>query len=393
MMLGAFMRFYVTVVCFLLVFVAALNVRGYAEDEKTKTHQSIDWTRVPQSQLASHLADILCELEPLLSQKKSVLLPVPPLPPAALQAASTVSRPKKSGRKDAQPPRGQEPAPVTWNVEAYFSEVFTSLMAACQLTCCRPQPGSDLLRVKEGKAANLTPGLIRQVAGKAGADLVLAPQLLFRRTAMTLQITAYEGEAGKVLQVAGCPMKSVDLDYLANTPRTNRKTVQWVESRLGQKIGHGECWEMVAQGVVEGGSSWGPKDPYDFGRPLQPDETPFPGDPLAAKNRSHTMMTYRYQGDGKIAILHQNWNYGKEDGRKVGWGDTSMMGNDFWRLRPAPGDGFADVMRAAKARAEQKRAKADPPTGHGGEGSGYGLLDYASHDAPFIERVGPSRSG
>ena len=143
-----------------------------------------------------------------------------------------------------------------------------------------------------------------------------------------------------------------------------------MESRFGQKIARGECWDLVAKGVEGGGTSWGPSDPFDFGRRLQPEETPFPGDPLATKNRSHTMMTYRYTGDGAIAILQQNWDWGKEDGRKVGWGTSTVKGNDFWRLRPAPGEGFSDLMQAAKARAAEKRAKknSDTSTAYGRRG-------------------------
>ena len=325
-----------------------LSTRVLAED-------SIDWKHVPQSQLPARVAGMVCELEPVLSQKTSVLLPLPPSIAAA--PAPNVAQPRRKARGNAESGGKNEIPPVVWNLEAYVSEVFTGLMSAAGLAFSDPEPCLELILAKNGKPKNLQAKLIQQVAKKANAGVVLVPRLLCRGTAVTLQVTAYDGENGKVLRLATCALKSRDLDYLANTPKTNRKTLQWVESRLGQKIDRGECWDLAAKGVEGGGTSWGPSDPFDFGRRLQPEETPFPGDPLANKNRSHTMLTYRFRGDGTIVILHQNWDYGKEDGRKVGWGTTAVKGNDFWRLRPASGERFADLMQAARAKLKEKEGQ------------------------------------
>ena len=186
--------------------------------------ESIDWKHIPQSQLPTRLADIVCELEPALSQKKSVLLPLPAGTTAA--PLPSVSKQKRNVKRNPEQEGSKEIPPVAWNFEAYVSEVFTGLMAASGLTPVDAEPCLDLLVDKNGKRRNPTPKLIQQAAKKTDAAVVLAPRLLFRGPIATLQVTAYDGENGKVLQIASCTLKHTDFDYLANTPKTNRSTVQ-----------------------------------------------------------------------------------------------------------------------------------------------------------------------
>jgi len=128
-----------------------------------------------------------------------------------------------------------------------------------------------------------------------------------------IKLTLYSAE-GEKLGSESCSLARSETSYLADTPETNRRLVRWVESKLGQKIARGECWDAAAQGITHAGSSMGPGDGYDFGRQLGEDETPFPGDIAKDKNGKHVVVVRGVLPDGSVGILQQNWMNGAEAG-------------------------------------------------------------------------------
>ena len=291
----------------------------------------IDWKNVPQSQAPDRLAEVVCELEPMLARQAILVLPL---------------------QTQGPPPAGR------WNLEGYITKTFERLLQAAGGTLVDGSACSDKIREIKGRYDKLGPPLVLDLAKTARASLVLAP-LALAGEKPAIQFIAYDGRNGKPRQMLVASFKPTDLDYLPCTPPANRAFIQWCETNFNKKIDRGECWDLPAKGIPAVGSSWGP-DPFDFGRRLDADETPFPGDPLATKDRAHTMVTYEFTGQGRMKILHQNWDWGNESGRKIGWGEGNLEGHDFWRVRPRQGEGFGDILLAAKTRPKQQRGVTKP---------------------------------
>lgn len=310
--------------------------------------QKIDWGKVSESKLTEKLATVLMDFEPVMTQKTVVIVPLPNQ--MAMQDEN------KKGKKEGKKAKSI-PASIEWNIQAFFSNVMANILKTAGIKCADPNTCKELIYDNRGRARTIGNDIALQIAKKAGAGIVLVPRLTKKSGSYDFMITVHDGETGKVIRNASGSLTKTDSDYLANTPKTNRKIIQWVESKFGQKIDRGECWDVVAKGMEAAGTKLGPEGGFDFGRKLEEGETPFPGDPIATKDRSHTMISY-YSGDDVVTILHQNWNWGKEDGRKVGWGATSLKANDFWRVRPAPDDTLDEIVKNARAKAEEKRAKA-----------------------------------
>ena len=312
----------------LLVALVASGMPVQAADEP---HTFVDWKTVPQSQAPDRLAEVVCELETLLSQQAILVLPL-----------------------QMQAPRPAD----TWNLHGYLTKTLDGLLKADGMMVVDAAACMGQIRGIEGRYDKLAPKLVIELAKAAKASLVLAPMTL-KGGKPAIQFTAYEGRTGKPKQMLVVNLKPTDLDYLACTPPANRAFIQWCERNYDKKIDRGECWDVPAKGIPAVGSSWGP-DGFDFGRQLDVGETPFPGDPLATKDRRHTMVTYEFKGEGKITILHQNWNWGAESGRKIGWGSGTLDGHDFWRVRPRQGEKFEDILVAARARPKQQRGVTKP---------------------------------
>lgn len=298
----------------------------------------VDWKKVPQSQAPDRLAEVVCELAPVLAQQPTLVLPLQP--------------------RDPRPAGG-------WNVEGHLMRTLAELLRAGGFQVADAAACSEQIGGIKGAYDKLAPKFVSELGKAAGAAVVVGPTMTWGDKP-AIKFVAYDGQSGKPKQVLLASLKPVDLDYLACTPPANRAFIQWCETNFGATIDRGECWDVPAKGLPAVGSSWGPGG-YDFGRHLDADETPFPGDPLATKDRRHTMVTYRFTGDGAVSILHQNWNWGQESGRKIGWGSAKFEGNDFWRVRPRQGEGFEDLLVAARARPRQQRGvtkpRSQPPGG------------------------------
>lgn len=309
------------------VFVAC-SIDAQASDAQ----KFIDWKSVPQSQAPDRLAEGICELEPVLAGQAILVLPL-----------------------QMQAPR----PPGSWNLECYLRKTLDGLLQAAGMKVVDAAPVRDQIGGIKGPYDKLAPKMVKDLADGAQANFVLA-WMAVRGTRPAIRFLVYDGQQGKSTQMLSVNFHPTDLDYLACTPPANRAFIQWCEENFDKKIDRGECWDLPAKGIRAVGSSWGPGNPFDFGRQLDADETPFPGDPLASKDRRHTMVTYQFTGDGKIIILHQNWDWGRESGRKIGWGSGRVEGHDFWRVRPREGEQFEDILRAARTRPERGRGVTKP---------------------------------
>jgi hypothetical protein len=103
----------------------------------------------------------------------------------------------------------------------------------------------------------------------------------------------------------------------------NTQILSYAKSKIGKKVGRGECWDLAQAALDHHGASW--KRPLAFGRNLGSDESPIPGDIIQFKNAvvkwkrgnawgtmtlgypDHTAIIYKANGT-EIELIHQNSN-------------------------------------------------------------------------------------
>ena len=75
-------------------------------------------------------------------------------------------------------------------------------------------------------------------------------------------------------------------------PEINRQIVGFVKTKLSQRVGRGECWDLAAQALDHAGATWDRH--YGFGREVNPArECVYPGDILQFEG-----VMVKYQRDG-----------------------------------------------------------------------------------------------
>ena len=280
----------------------------------------VDWKKVPRSQLVEKFAEALATLRPRIDGKRCLVAPYDRKPAA----------PAKPG--------------TTWNFRAYATSTLTRLLKEFKV----PLADHAVLREYGKKSRrDMLSTMVRKLGSMSDAEVFLVVTV----KTTSLRIAAY-ASGGRSLGSAGCSLKKEDASYLGNTPSVNRRLIDWVESKMGRKVRRGECWDLPVEALKQIGSKLGPKGNYDFGRPLAGDETPLPGDVAKDANGSHVVVVRGLRPDGTIAILHQNWDYGKESGRKVAPGKMTRKGRLFWRPYE-----LASQDPLAKARAIWLKAK------------------------------------
>jgi len=124
-------------------------------------------------------------------------------------------------------------------------------------------------------------------------------------------------------------------------PELNRKILEYVESRKGEKVGRGECWDLAAEALSYAGAYLdrsSQKTIYVFGKKLNPQKDDiFPGDIIQIENLKleymegntiytenmshHTAIIYEVLKGGAYEIAHQNTSF---SGRKVGISELNM---------------------------------------------------------------------
>ncbi|MCB0769707.1 MAG: hypothetical protein KDC00_04800 [Flavobacteriales bacterium] len=113
-------------------------------------------------------------------------------------------------------------------------------------------------------------------------------------------------------------------------PAVNQRVVDFVNSRIGTKVGHGECWDLAAEALNTAGAKW--DGAYGFGDVVDwRKQEVLPGDIVQFENvfvehRSdrmvmreqyglHTAVVVEVKGQGDYVLAHQNV---KPVGKKVG---------------------------------------------------------------------------
>lgn len=120
------------------------------------------------------------------------------------------------------------------------------------------------------------------------------------------------------------------------TPALNQRVVDFVKSKVGKKVGAGECWDLAAEALNTAGARW--DGLYGFGGSVDWKKAEvYPGDIVQFENVDierregtavrreryghHTAVIVEVRGRGDYVIAHQNM---QGIGRKVGFGDLVM---------------------------------------------------------------------
>ena len=115
-----------------------------------------------------------------------------------------------------------------------------------------------------------------------------------------------------------------------SVPALNKQIVAFVESKIGQKVGEGECWDLAAEALNTTGAKWDHE--YNFGREINlKTECAMPGDIMQFKNiridykvnnfyyhermADHTAIIYEVEEQDNFNIAEQNTS---RLGQKVG---------------------------------------------------------------------------
>jgi len=71
--------------------------------------------------------------------------------------------------------------------------------------------------------------------------------------------------------------KELQIQECNNIPELNQKIIKFVDSKMGKKVGRGECWDLAADALKLVGAKWDGN--YKFGIKINPkEECVFPGD-------------------------------------------------------------------------------------------------------------------
>jgi hypothetical protein len=106
-----------------------------------------------------------------------------------------------------------------------------------------------------------------------------------------------------------------------NIPELNQKIVSFVKSKMTQKVGRGECWDLAAEALNNAGANWDKK--YGFGKLIDPKkDCVYPGDIIQFKNvvvqtkqgnayvfetmEKHTAIVYEVKKRQSYIIADQN---------------------------------------------------------------------------------------
>ncbi len=118
-------------------------------------------------------------------------------------------------------------------------------------------------------------------------------------------------------------------------PLLNQRVIQFVNAKMGEKVGEGECWDLAAGALEYAGGFLdrsSEESLYIFGKRVNPrKETIYPGDIIQFENVEiqyirgntiftesmphHTAIIYEVLGPGRYRIAHQN---STETGKKAG---------------------------------------------------------------------------
>lgn len=113
-------------------------------------------------------------------------------------------------------------------------------------------------------------------------------------------------------------------------PSVNQEIIRFVDSKIGKKVGRGQCWDLAAEALNKVGAKW--DGSFRFGKLVDPKvDVIFPGDIIQFKGvklkyqegdrvywelmKQHTAIVYKVKGKGVFDIAHQNTAFSR---KKVG---------------------------------------------------------------------------
>ncbi len=125
-------------------------------------------------------------------------------------------------------------------------------------------------------------------------------------------------------------------DLRATGGTVNARIVEFVKSKQGKKVGHGECWDLAAEALTAAGATWDGR--YTWGVAIDPlKDSVLPGDVVQFENvifeweegnsvnreamGHHTAVIIEVKAPGVFVIAHQNFG---PNGRKVGTTDLVL---------------------------------------------------------------------
>lgn len=144
-----------------------------------------------------------------------------------------------------------------------------------------------------------------------------------------LALAAFVLPFGSVAQITNGSARTVGTDL-------NAAVVEFVNGKMGKKVGHGECWDLAAEALTAAGATWDGK--YAWGLVIDPErDVVLPGDVVQFENvvfewedanslyresmPHHTAIIVEVKSPGVFVIAHQNFG---PAGRKVVTGDLLL---------------------------------------------------------------------
>jgi hypothetical protein len=139
------------------------------------------------------------------------------------------------------------------------------------------------------------------------------------------------------------PHQQTDCDSI---PPLNQEILDFVDAKMGKKVGNGQCWTLAAQALDEIDAKWDQK--FKYGTLLNPEkDCIYPGDIIQFRNvkfvrkdkyeetmEQHTAIVYKVLGKGRYTLAHQNTEQTK---KRVGLSDIDMAdkkSGKMWFYRP-----------------------------------------------------------
>lgn len=133
-----------------------------------------------------------------------------------------------------------------------------------------------------------------------------------------------------LLLTASTSAQNTNTSYRQKPGTVNEQVVDFVQDRMGKKVGRGECWDLAAEALNSAGATW--DGSYGWGVVIEPGtDSILPGDVIQFKdvelewvegnsrNRMtmphHTAVVIDVKAPGVFIIAHQNFG---PIGRKVG---------------------------------------------------------------------------
>lgn len=286
--------------------------------------EPLNWSTIPQSQLPEMLTAAVWRLRHELAEGKVLVVPV------------NAHLNRSAGG---------------WGFENHATETLTQVLSICGFDAVVCGQHHTTLR-DQGKTLSQR---IRMLLGEYDASLLIlceySPSIGECKGYIALD--AY-GKTGGLIPMGHITMgvSKSDDDYFSCTPPQNRRIADWSREQLGKKVRRGECWDLPAEAMLKNGCWKGiPPNPYDFGRRLASTEGAFPGDVVVKSPLKHCVVVYKPAGRGSYHVLHTNWMWGKEEGRRVAWARLSELSkHTVYRVHSSPEDRKAFSSRVADAK-------------------------------------------